>query len=233
MPPARVHKVILCLSKPSTPDTPAATPAAMPVPLPPLGLQQAPPTSPMPPPPLRPPNQLPSNAGLPIPNNSQHSVGTQENLLTYVPPHAGMFYPPVPAYPQHPPPFPPYGGINTVQPWTYTQYTPQQLAELSRRFPVHPLAIEHATVGGGDSLTHEARGRVANGPVDQDLHAHKDARVGVGGTKANVAAPEDAQEGRFYPNKVVGPGGKFHSHLRAVKLLADCLNLKCGSSRLT
>jgi hypothetical protein len=163
MPPARVRKVILRLSKPSTPDTPAATPAAMPVPLPPLGLQQAPPTSPTPPPPLRPPNQLPSNAGLPIPNNSQHSVGTQENLLTYVPPHAGMFYPPVPAYPQHPPPFPPYGGINAVQPWTYTQYTPQQLAELSRRFPVHPLAIEHATVGGGDSLTHEARGRVANG----------------------------------------------------------------------
>jgi hypothetical protein len=95
MPPARVHKVILRLSKPSTPDTPAATPAAMPVPLPPLRLQQAPPTSPTPPPPLRPPNQLPSNVGLPIPNNSQHSVGTQENLLTYAPPHAGMFYPPV------------------------------------------------------------------------------------------------------------------------------------------
>jgi hypothetical protein len=135
--------------------------------------------------------------------------------------------------PTAPAPFPPYGGINAVQPWTYTQYTPQQLAELSHRFPVHPLAIEHATVGGGDSLTHEARGRVANGPVDQDLHAHKDARVGAGGTKANVAAPEDAQEGRFYPNEVVGPGGKFHSHLCAVKLLADCLNLKCGSSRLT
>jgi hypothetical protein len=201
MPPARVCKVILRLSKPSTPDTPAATPAAMPVLLPPLGLQQAPPTSPTPPPPLRPPNQLPSNAGLPIPNNSQHSVGTQENLLTYVPPHAGMFYPPVPAYSQHPPPFPPYGGINAVQPWTYTQYTPQQLAELSHCFPVHPLAIEHATVGGGNSLTHEVRGRVANGPVDQDLHAHKDARVGVGGYKGQCCCPGGCPGGEVLPQQ--------------------------------
>jgi hypothetical protein len=224
MPPTRMHKVILHVSKPSTPDTPAATP--VPLPLSSLELHHAPQTPPLPPP--QPPNQLPSNTGLPIPNGSQHSVGTQGNVPTYTPPHAsaGMFYPPLPVYPQHPPPFPPYGGINTLQPWSYAQYT-QQLAELSHRFPVHPLATEHATTGAGDSHADAACSRVANGPADQDLCWREDTRVG--GARVNVAASEE----RVYPNEVVGPGSKFHSHLRAVKLLADCLNLKSGNSRLT
>src|SRR5579859_21457 len=132
-PPSRVHRVILHLPAPETP---------VPVPVPSPEVHHPPQTPPSPP--LPPPNMLPSNSGLPIPNDSQHSAGTPGNVPTYAPQHGGMFYPPIPVYPQHQPPFPPYGGISAIQPWSYTRYTAEQVAELGRRFLVHPLAIEHA-----------------------------------------------------------------------------------------
>jgi hypothetical protein len=92
-------------------------------------------------------------------------------------------------------------GINAVQPWTYTQYMPQQLAELSHRFPVHLLAIKHATVGCGDSLTHEVCGRVANGPVDQDLQVHKDARVRAGVQRPMLLPQRMPRRGGSIPTK--------------------------------
>jgi hypothetical protein len=140
-----------------------------------------------------------------------------------------MFYPPLPVYPQHQPPFPMYGGTSSIQPWGYARYSAEQVAELRRRFPVNPLAIEHAGGAFGDGRLHgdEARGNVANGPVDQELRGREDVRVG--GARANVAAPVEKQ----YPNDLVGTGGQFHSHLRTVKHVADCLNLKSGNSRST
>jgi hypothetical protein len=233
-PPTRVHKVILCVSEQTAPGPPAALP--VPPPPPPLEVHRPPQTPPLPP--LQPPNLLPSDTGFTIPNNSQCSVGTLGNVPpTYAPLHGGMFYPPVPVYPQHQPPFPLYSALSAVpQPWNYIQYTPEQVVELGRHFPVHPLATKHATAGDEDSRASEARSRVTNGPVDENLPSQGRGctRVG-GGASANVTAPSSADgapQGRFYPNKEVqvGAGGKCHSHLRAVKLLADCL--KSGNSRL-
>jgi hypothetical protein len=126
MPPTRVRKVILHVSEKSTPDAPAAIPVPVP--------SETPPS-----PPPQPPKMLPSNT--PILNDSQHGVGTPGIVPTYAPPHGGTFYPPVPVYPQFQPPFPPYGGISAIQPWSYTHYTPEQVAELARRFPVRPFRV--------------------------------------------------------------------------------------------
>jgi hypothetical protein len=215
-PPTRVRKVILRVSKKSTPDAPAPAPVPVPLPASTLEVLRPPQTHPLPP--VQPPNLLPSNIGFPIPNYSQHDVGAPGNILpTYAPPHGGMFYPPVPVY-RHQPPFPPYGGINAIQPWSYTHYTPEQVAEVNRRFPVPPLATKRATTGNRDSHGHEACGRVTNGPAEQDLGGRE--RTRVRGARVNVAAAEEEEdaeeEERFYPNEVVSRGGKSHSRLCAV-----------------
>ena len=159
MPPPRIRRVILRVSEPSAPDTPAAPPPPSPEP-------QMPPT--------QPPNPLPLDTGLqvPIPNDSQQTPA-QNTPPHYAPPYGTTFYPPAPAYPQHQLPFPPYGAINGVpQLWGYAQYhsppqPPQPYFEARGRVTdwhvdQDPSQREDMTVGGkGANVAAQSSSEVA------------------------------------------------------------------------
>ncbi len=201
-PQSHMCRVTLHVSQPSAPD--------------PL-----PPTSPPPPevhhipqtPPL-PPHLPPTVAGLPIPNDGQHSLGGLPTNIppTYAHPYGAVFYPPAyPPVPRHHP-YSASTGAAPLQPWGYTQYP---MAPPPAPFLAHPSVSQHATTSGGDGTAHEAHGCIADGPVDQDTSGHGDMGVsstygGVGMNGAALLSTAGAQPGRSYPNKEVSHGGKYY-----------------------
>ncbi|KAH9080340.1 hypothetical protein EDB83DRAFT_2310613 [Lactarius deliciosus] len=201
-PRPRVRRVILHVSQPSS-DTPPRLP-----PLPPLPPESPPHTPSLPPLPPTPPPHLPPMAGPPNQISGQYSlVGPAATNAppTYAHPYGTMSYPsiysPVPHHAL-------YGaniGAGPFPPWGYPQYP---LVPLPGPFLGHPLATQHATTGDDDPL----HGRVADGPVDQDILGREDPRMTWrdGGVGTNNAAPSSTvcvpPRGRQYPNKEVSDG---------------------------
>ncbi|KAI9429954.1 hypothetical protein H4582DRAFT_2218058 [Lactarius indigo] len=190
----RVRKVTLRLSQPSAPDTPAAMPGLLPLPPPPPEGHVPPQTPALPP---LPPQHLPPVAG-PVFGGQHSSAGLAMNVPpTYAHPYGAIPYPP---------PYPPF------QPWGYAQYPmAPPLGFAPGPFPENPLATQRATTGDEDPPAHRERGRVADGPTDQDVptRGHPGGTGRDGGAGVNSAAPSStmsARPGKTYPNKEVSYG---------------------------
>ncbi|KAH9055842.1 hypothetical protein EDB83DRAFT_2521165 [Lactarius deliciosus] len=205
-PRPRARKVTLRMSRPSAPETPAVIPTLPPLPPPPPEGHYPPQTPPVPPLPPLPPPHLPPMGGPPSQFSGQYNpAGLAMNAPpTYAHPYGAMPYPPV--YP----PVPQHSQYAPFQPWGYAQYPmgpPPVFAP--GPFLEHPLATQRATAGDEDPPAHRARGRVANGPLDQARRGDPGAAGSDGGAGANHAAPSStvgARPGRLYPNKEVSNG---------------------------